>query len=274
MVKKKPSKTVNESLPVEPIASKSKNFGKWSFTLLDIVPVELDHRYGILTQSNIGNLANPPRQTTKITDLAPVNNLDTISFFDEAKVKHKCTVSMIDFSTSKSIPTSGDYYCFWDKNPCPKGVMLIGCPVRYVSNQAKKRYFSEISKDTYTIIENVTTSRSKRLTPPISLQTDCHYETDGIFCSWNCALAFAEDNRSNPLYRLSISLLLKMYNDFNGSSNTTIAPAHHWRLLKCFGGNQTIEEFRNNFSKVDYDHYGLVKSFRPLATLIEEKLRF
>lgn len=247
------------------------------FLLSDIDPAELDHRYGIVMRSNIGKHISPPLRSTKITDLSPTTTADTISFFDEAKNKHKCCVSMIDFSSN--VRPSAECYCFWDKNPLPKDTTPIGCPVRYVSKQASKKYLSEISKDTYTIIENVTKTRAKRLAaseqaPRITLNNDSYYETDGVFCSWNCAMAFAEDNKANPLYRMSILLLLKMYNDFNETSNTTITPAPSWRLLRCFGGTQTIEEFRANFSKVDYDNYGLVKSFRPMAMLFEEKLRF
>lgn len=286
-IKAKKNKAVDEVQEVVQIPKASK----YVFVLVDIDPIDLDDRYGI-AKSNIGKVVNPPMFTTSVTDLAPSNNSNTVSFFDEAKTMHKCVVSMIDFS-SKTSPQGLDpeqFCCFWDRCPCPKGITPIGCPIRYVSNQVKKSYFSEISRDNYSIIENITVGRKEKLKTngivaplkakktkvdsTMTLKHNAYYETDGVFCSWNCAMSFAKDNRTNPLYRMSVTLLLKMYNDFNGTYNTVIESAPHWRLLKGFGGRQSIEEFRSTFSKVDYEDHGLVGSFRPMATLIEERLRF
>lgn len=254
---------------------------KYTFTLF-INSNDIDSRYGFIVKSNIGKNLKQPSLTTKLTELAPVNSTDIISFFDEAKTMHKCNVSMIDFSSNKS-PCEFNpekYCCFWDKCPCPKNITPIGCPIRYISNQIKKNYLSEISRDNYTIIENITDGRKKYLedndafSEHLILKPNAYYETDGVFCSWNCAMSFAEDNKNNSLYQMSITLLLKMYNDFNNTYNIIITPAPHWRLLNVFGGNQTIEEFRNAFSKIDYENHGFVKSFRPLAMMIEEKIKF
>ena len=40
-----------------------------------------------------------------------------------------------------------------------------------------------------------------------------YYETDGCFCSFNCCLAFINDNVHNAMYSSSKHLLMKMYYD-------------------------------------------------------------
>ena len=45
------------------------------------------------------------------------------------------------------------------------------------------------------------------------MQSGEYYETDGIFCSFNCCQSYINDNKHIRLYDNSHMLLLKMYND-------------------------------------------------------------
>ena len=56
-----------------------------------------------------------------------------------------------------------------------------------------------------------------------------------------------------------------------------INPAPSWRMLKEYGGQLTIEEFREKFNKCTYDFYGTVNIqslFKPMGMLYEEKINF
>jgi hypothetical protein len=186
---------------------------------------------------------------------------------------------MIDYK-SKKVVTGSSYNCFWDREPIPANIQPIGCPIRYVSDQAVKSYYSEISKDTYTIKENITTERAGKLEKQkdkrvTTIKRD-YYLTDGAFCSFNCCMAFIQDE-ARPLYRDSATLLLKLYNSMNEEKINEIEPAHHWRKLRVYGGDMTIEQFRENLNKVRYINHGLYVDFprvQSLGMLFEEKLRF
>ena len=65
------------------------------------------------------------------------------------------------------------------------------------------------------------------------------YEVYGNFCSVNCAAAYTTDNSSYNNHD-KLSLLNHIY-DTNG-----IVPAPHKECLKSYGGNMTIDEFRNS----------------------------
>jgi hypothetical protein len=104
-----------------------------------------------------------------------------------------------------------------------------------------------------------------------------YYQTDGVFCSFNCCKSFIKDNKHNRLYEQSEFLLIKMYNDVLSSKNMNINEAPHWRLLEEYGGNLTINQFRENFNKVSYEYHGIIKNenlYRSIALLFEEKINF
>ena len=111
----------------------------------------------------------------------------------------------------------------------------------------------------------------------ISIKDNQYYETDGVFCSFNCCLAFVLDNKHNRLYDNSERLLIKIHNKLMNSVNSIINPSPHWKLLKEYGGHLDIDKFRNNFNKIEYIYQGVNKSeicFSPLITLYEEKINF
>lgn len=258
----------------------SKNIrksNKYVFTLRNVDTEKVDLKYGISLISNIASEEIPPSNTTKISELATERSTpEIVSFLDESKKVHQCNVSMIDFSTN--IDTSLlRYNCYWDRHPFQ--TKPIGCPVRYVSSQAVKNYHSEISKDVYTIKENVSSSRRSLVNDErISIKLGEYYETDGVFCSFPCCRAFIRDNKHVRDYDQSEMLLLKMYNDMMGTRMEVIDPAPHWRLLREYGGNKTIAEFRGTFNKVEHEFHGTIRQalplYRPIGHLFEEKIKF
>lgn len=259
---------------------------KYIFTLKGINTEKIDQRFGITLVSNINMVTDDsPTNTTKISDLSEKRNTpEIISFIDEAKKPHKCTISMVNFETQKKFSTDGydsGYDCFWCRNAIPPTIVPIGCPIKYVPNQAVKTYYSEISKDTYTIKESITPSRKKKIEESNDSRLVIHekdyYLTDGIFCSFNCCMAYISENREKSIYSMSEMLLLKMYNNIYPDKIPCIQEAPHWRLLKQCGGHLTIKQFRESFSKIEYQTHGSVNVgpvCKSLGVLYEEKLKF
>ena len=274
---KKITKTVSKTL------GKNMNDKKYIFTLNGVKTEKVDQRFGISIVSNINTLdACVPQNTTKISDLSSVRNTpEIISFIDEAKKTHKCSISMIDFNTKKEFFHDHIYDCFWCRNSIPETITVIGCPIKYIPTQAVKTYYSEISNDKYTIKENITSKRQKSINDTkdskLTLINKNYYLTDGIFCSFNCCMAYIEDNKHNSLYDISEMLLLKLYHDIYPTKVVCIDEAPHWRKLKEYGGDLTIEQFRDSFNKIEYQKHGFIScipKFKSLGVLFEEKLKF
>jgi len=269
--------------------TRTRKSTKYVFTLKNINTEKIDQKYGITIISNISQNVEQPNNTTTLTELSEINkntSLDIISFLDESKRLYQCNVSMIDFSSGKNTD-SLKYKCYWCKYNFK--TIAIGCPISYISSKAKKTYFSEVSKDNFTIKENITKYKSNIIQDTslfmsknkadITVHKEEYYITDGIFCSFNCCKAFIKNNKNDNLYEHSDNLLIKLYIDMNSgdTKNIKINPAPHWRLLKDFGGYLSIEDFRENFNKCTYDFYGTIKCqalFKPIGMLFEEKINF
>ena len=250
---------------------------KYDFVLKNIDIIKINNTYGIEIPSHDNTEDEKSSNTTKLTELNTLRGTpEVISFLDESKRLHSCHISMIDFASRMDINLLR-YHCFWCRHPFD--TQPIGCPIKYVSSQAEKKYHSHISRDTYTIKENVTTKRRKNLneSEQISLHIGEYYETDGVFCSFNCCQSWINDNKNNRLYDHSTVLLMKMYNTLMHTKIIVIYPAPHWRVLEQYGGHLNIIKFREGFNKVEYDCHGNTKkipNFLPIGTLFEEKIKF
>lgn len=254
-----------------------------TFTLKGFNVRDLEDRYGISMESNIGDSIAAPRCSTSIEGLS-MNNCEKrmFSYFDESKKSHRCVCTMLDCG-SEPLPTKTSMCCFWCRHQF--STIPIGCPLEYVSSEVVKTYYSEITKDIYTIREKISKQKRESLeqqttsNPDIKLAINKkeYYITDGIFCSFNCALSFIMENEYKPQYNLSKSLLVSMYEQiFNEQCN--IIPAPSWRLLTSYGGEQSIEEFRDNFNKIEFidlnNSITNLPQFYACGQLFEQKIKF
>lgn len=287
----------------------TKKLGKYLFILKNIDHSEICKKYSINILTNIDLTEEiQPEKTTKISELSDNNNIPQIvSFLSESKSIIKCNVIMYDIS-SKNIEEFKNVDCYWCRHPF--NTRPIGCPIRYVSNQLVKTYYSEISKDKYIIKENITLKKSKKLKEfsknssnlgklnthkkspsnkseqddesdnksitesSLKLIKNDYYVTDGIFCSFNCTKSFILDNKHKTMYDCSNRLLIQMYNYIFGTKISNIKEADDWRLLKKAGGILDIDVYRKNFNHVNYEYHGYISDIcKPIGHLWEEHIR-
>lgn len=167
-----------------------------------------------------------------------------VEILDEAKQSISCEISF---------PNTSNLHCFWDRHKITDDV--IRCPLRYKPKQIVKVYKSEISKEQYTIKENVVkfpSSESKHAnlkTIPESL------EVSDAFCSFNCCLSWIRDNKHDRKYDQSEMLLHTLFKNAT-KTHKQLIPSPHWRTLIVYGGFQTIEQFRSKIQKTIYTYNG------------------
>lgn len=181
-------------------------------------------------------------------------------YLTDPRRQYTLKLSMVDCTTSENILDSkkcAAASCFWCRHRF--STLPIGCPLRYLPTQVVRTILSK-SEDssTYSIKENV----SESLCSSIHEDTvrKAYFETDGIFCSFNCCLAFINDNAHKSRYRQSKTLLSNMYAAAVGTCVAQIQPAPSWRLLSEYGGHMSIDEFRQTFNKVQYSESFEVKN--------------
>lgn len=251
---------------------------QYIFTIRGICTEDVDIKYGIVTRDDLNKeiMEESKKNTTRLTDLNKDNRPPcTLSFLGDSKQLHKCNVSMIDHTTNTNVNML-QYNCFWCRNPF--ATIPIGCPVTYVPRKLSRKYVSVMNQNRYEINEDtLLTELECAVAENVTLLSDKpFYQTDGIFCSFNCCAAFIHDNKSKQLYFSSYMLLVKMYNDMFKKPITKIVVAPDWRLLKQYGGHLSISEFRNSFDNSEYKNHGVMRdvNMSSLGILFEKKLKF
>ena len=113
--------------------------------------------------------------------------------------------TMKDLTTEEFLPSSVEsietpVHCFWCRHRITKNDWLIGCPVEYHNKKLYKfiNDTSSSSKSKTVFYENISTnsdsasliktSQSKNYN--FNLNNNSYYLTDGLFCSFQCCLAF------------------------------------------------------------------------------------
>lgn len=250
------------------LMSRVKNY---KFVLKALNIEKIDALYKLSITSNIGCVANNPNPVTKITDIISFDKSETITVLDDVKNPSICVVTMINIANGTIYPKNTSMSCFWCRAPFKW--TPLGCPINYVGCKINKRYKSNINGEVYELTENISNCGNVASTPEILVETlnNAYYETDGVFCSFNCLLAFIRDNKHNSIYKHSENLMYRMYFEIFGE-HKKLLPAPHWRLLSEYGGTLSIDDFRESFNKVEYIQTTLHIS--PLGMIFEKKCLF
>jgi hypothetical protein len=251
---------------------------KRTFILKNLNPHSVKLTYGLLIVSNLqkGQAEDDPHKTTRIENVITVEE-HGVSFLDEQKKEMKCVATMVEWVGKNQLPISTNMHCFWCRHSfasCP-----IGCPINYVNPMVEKSYTSQITKDKYYMRENVTQKKLEEMedssTSSLEIRTfpNHYFLTDGIFCSFNCVLAFILSKYYDSFYAQSYHLLHTMYEQFIGKQMRMhkILPAPDWRLLKPYGGPLSIEEYRRSFNHIEYKELFNITEMRTLSKVYMEK---
>lgn len=199
--------------------------------LNDINPAHLDKKYIMKEVKEIiqTNLVTPPQKPKKTvpkkSDLDKLQtDLENLGISDNKSKNYETIVSnnmKIKAYTcfkgeyeNAELPSSTHIHCWWDRHSIPSHIHPLGLPIRY-----KNGYF----------------------------------DTEGIFCSFNCMSSYLHDNCSNVIYKDSGALIYLLYKTLfkEYPVKMNIRKALSWKLLKQYGGNLSIEEFRDMFNIVN-----------------------
>jgi hypothetical protein len=248
----------------------SKKLKNYTFTLKNLDFVDIRSRYNLSVDPEKGEPREFPTQNvTRISELADDMEM---TFLGSSKQVHKCNISMIDFKSSVNINMLR-YHCYWCRNPF--NTLPIGCPIKYKPRIISSKYTSVATGNDYQIDESVSSSQNLNGNNVVS---EPYYQTDGVFCSFNCCKAFADDNVLKPFYLNSNMLLIRLYNETFNVNTSSITPAPHWRTINHYGGFMSITEFRDSFDKIEYHDHGIVRELslkmNSSGSLYEKKLRF
>lgn len=107
-------------------------------------------------------------------------------------------------------------------------------------------------------------------TKPVVLPTDLieeEFKVEGCFCCPECAAAYNHANYHQHAERSNYNLLNMLYKRFNEDSQIPIKLAPPKLCLRIFGGNLSIEEFRQNCSNY-YQEFTTISP--PMISIIPQ----
>ena len=82
---------------------------------------------------------------------------------------------------------------------------------------------------------------------------DNSFDVEGVFCSFNCVVAYLSEHTSYR-YKHSSMLLLLLYRKLFKSNKliNKIIPSPSWKLLKDYGGHLTPEEYHKCLQHIEF----------------------
>lgn len=103
---------------------------------------------------------------------------------------------------------------------------------------------------------------------PIKRMGD-RFVTDGVYCSFNCAVKTIEDDR-DPLHTNSAALINQLYAALLGKLPNRIIKSPGWRARKLYGGWLTDDEFVKSLQILEFtDINQLSYIMRPASRIYE-----
>lgn len=201
---------------------------------------------------------------TPICDIIGKVEGEFVKFLNDSRRSGKYVLTMFDKNVSRTLGDTCAERCWWchhtfDTRP-------VGCPVRYIPSQTTKKV------QAYEISENL--NSFEEVMHSHNMTRESYFETDGIFCSYECCLAYIYDNKHNPVYAQSKHLLRMMRIVETGDVNSgDISSAPSWRMLREYGGTLSIENFRRSFANAEYNEVCTVRSI-PICVMYDEKKYF
>lgn len=169
--------------------------------------------------------------------------------------------------------TNATLKCFWCRQSI--GDAEIQCPIRYFPSEVEQTCLSEITNETYSIRQSIP-SNTKTPQNNIKVVSDGFYHVEGHFCTYNCCIAYIDDNVNNQLYSRSKVYLYKILLTHDWYiKGTIIHPSPHWRLLSDYGGHMSIDEYKKAIGSRIYTTSGNKKmniKTIPLNDVFEETI--
>lgn len=206
-------------------------------------------------------------------DIMVIDN--TFSYEDLNGTTHNMNIHMIDIVRNEILPEKIGVRCYYDHHTFSS--KPIGIPIEYVPHKKIHSYKTQLNPERVQILKPIYEYKESDENKIIKGDK---YFTFGIFCGFKCALAFIEENISNPKYKDifsdSIQLLHVMRLDMTGKK-TKITRALDYLLLDTYTSDgMNIDDWRNNGKHDIKDTEQVIKSVTqlPVGKLYEISIRF
>lgn len=248
--------------------------------VLEINPAEVEALYGLgLTP----DFESPLSADEGITFLSEISEKEApyLNFYHATNHHRRWVVSMFDAVRRMELPKQTDIPCFSCRAQFSHSP--IGCPLEFVPSLLRRSYYSELLKSMVDTRRELTFEEVEKIEHQLTtgeLDSEEYqlckrgfFWTDGIFCSFSCAMDWAWIHRHDPRYRHAVSLVYHLYYYLQGERAKEI-PRTSFRLLKDNGGHLSRDELQDQTRRFipNGNVYFHPPVMRPVGMIYEEIL--
>lgn len=243
----------------------------------------------ILQSNNVNSGGGAGTNNINKSELKSITTkLENLGFSDKVKEPFETivrgNVKSNIYSTFKNkkdlLSNCVNYKCWYCRNNMFPDCLPLALPIKYYPSFTEcsllhNSIINTVSKLAYTINTDISisaikdkdkifyekvnlTSNDKNIYNSVegesnkNLVNNEYFEGEGIFCSFNCMVAYAAEN-SCIKYKNAGMLINKLYKAIFGIfPKEKIVPSPSWKLLKEYGGDMSLDEYRRNFQTVDF----------------------
>lgn len=208
--------------------------------ILKVDPVKTDRDYKVIENSR-NRLSSFDPMATKIEDLGltDVSHHSQNPLF-EMKDHGTSFFYLRNIVDKKRLPEKTDICCWY----CTESFHTrpIGFPIRYVPSFYLSTFKSD-KEDAQPMVYRTEIHQRDEVKEPNVYHRD-YFETEGIFCSFPCMIAYGATQRGRIEYNGYRGLIQRLHRKIYGKEIVWRC-APDVRLLKKFGGHLSLEDFRN-----------------------------
>lgn len=239
-----------------------------------------------IQNSNIVENINTEKINENNVNYTSINKLNftslktepTLTFIQKDKFKLYNYNIMLDTQSEKFLNNESKIPCYYCRRKFD--FVTLGIPIKYypsiyiiVDNN------SQTSKYSFNYKENtirLNKSEKERILNMIKKNKDIisehkehkiitrnFFETDGIFCSFNCMVSYIEENSYNPLYQNSYSLIYLMYKQIFGEyPSQSFIRSPSWKLRKEYGGPLDDDDYNKYIQSIPIVESKLINTIK------------
>lgn len=202
----------------------------------------------------------------------------TLTFIQKDKFKLYNYNIMLDTQCEKFLNNESKIPCYYCRRKFD--FVKLGIPIKYypsiyiiVDNNSQTSKYSFNYKENTVRLNKSEKERILNIlqkNKDIILENKEHkiitrnfFETDGIFCSFNCMVSYIEENSYNPLYQNSYSLIYLMYKQIFGEyPSQSFIRSPSWKLRKEYGGPLDDDDYNKYIQSIPIVESKLINTIK------------
>lgn len=286
------SKNISSSLCYDTI----NNFNDYFNEHINTDVINGNNIYNTNIVENINNIDNIEKSNETNINYTSINKLNftslttepTLTYIQKDKFKLYNYNIMLDINSEKFLNNENKIPCYYCRRKFD--FVALGIPIKFypstyviidnslqtskysfnykeniirLNKSEKERIINILKKNKELILEKDCNVKEHNENKEHKIITKNFFETDGVFCSFNCIVSYIEENNYNPIYQNSHNLIYLMYKQIFGKyPSQPFMRSPSWKLRKEYGGPLDDDDYSKYIQSIPIVETKLINSIK------------